>query len=139
MKNLNINVISSHEEIIWGLRSYIGEIIIDGYKETFEMPVEFWTLEDYKKQWAEGLEKIKIENKSCLVARIEGENGKPSQIEWWLLYRKDKKIFIRNQLMLSDNLKEYVGDHPFTPENCYQFIKPMSRSKEVSTWIVDLD
>ena len=137
-KNLDIKALSSVEETIWGLRSYIGEITLGNSRETFEMTIEWWNLEDYQKQWHIGLERIKTHSTSCLVARIEGYQGNPVQIDWWLLYKESNKIIIRNQLLISTILTSTING-PFTPETCYNYIPPKSRSKKVSEWVVDLE
>lgn len=138
MKSLSIQVISSVEEIAWGLRSYVGEINIGHYKETFDMPVEYWTRRDYEKQWREGIERIETNDRSCLVTRVEGYHNKPVHIEWWLLYKEDYKIVIRNQ-MLRPTMPSFKIDGPFTPETCYNYIPRKSRNKNVSEWIIDLE
>ena len=137
--NLNIEIVSPQEETIWGLRSYRGKIIIGDFEETIYVPVEFWSLADYQKQWAEGLERIKNETKSCLVAAIQGHNGIPTLINWWAMYKKDNKIFIQNQLLIEKSLEKTLHKSSFTVENCYDHIPRKSISKKVSEWVVDIE
>lgn len=138
IKNLSITVTSRKEKIIWELRAYLGKIIIGNFTETIYIPVEFWTLEDYKKQWKEGLRRIETEKKSCLVATVQGYDNTVSLINWWPLYKVDDKIIVENCLLVGKYLTKTLDNRPFTPETCYDFIPGKSRSKEVSKWIIDL-
>ncbi len=133
-----MKVTSRREKIILDLRAYLGKITIGDFKETLYIPVEFWTLEDYKRQWEEGLIKIETESKSCLVATIEGQDQTVALIDWWPLYKVGNKITVENYLFVGNYLKEILQDRPFTPETCYDFIPKKSRSKEVSRWVVEI-
>lgn len=138
MENLAIKMTSSHEEVIWGLRSYLGKIIIGDFEETIYVPVEFWSIDDYRKQWIEGIERIKTHSKSCLVATIQGNKKKPDLINWWLLYKKENKIFIHNQLLIEKSLNKTLNKGLFTTESCYDYIPRKSTSKKISEWVIDL-
>lgn len=56
----------------------IREIQIGDFKETFEMPLEYWTIYDYEKQWQEGIERIRTHDQSCLVYEIQD----PAKAPW---------------------------------------------------------
>lgn len=138
IKDLSITIISPKVEIIWGLHAYYGQIRIGDFSETIYVPVEFWTLEDYKKQWEEGLSRIENEKKSCLVATVQGYKQAPALVNWWCLYKVDNQIVIENFRLVGKWLKKALKGEPFTPENCYQFIPRMSRRKDVSKWYVPI-
>lgn len=138
MKDLSIIITSPQEEIIWGLHSYWGKLIINDFEETIYVPVEFWSLDIYQNQWKEGLDRLKKKSKSCLVATIQGYENIPTLINWWILYKQKNKIFIQNQLLIETSLKETIKEQPFTPETCYNYIPRKSRSKKVAEWIVEL-
>jgi hypothetical protein len=137
MKNLSIKIISPCEEVIWGLRAYLGEIQIGTFSEKIYVPVEFWSLDDYMKPWQEGLKRIESENKSCLVVTIQGTHDRPSLLNWWLLYKKEGQIIVENSLYAGSDIEKLLKGNPFTPETCYQCISRMSRDKRVSKWIID--
>lgn len=59
------------------------------------MPLNWWTIKEYEKQWKEGLERIKSHDKSCLVVSIYDPIQEP-QVEWWILYKEGNKIFVQN-------------------------------------------
>lgn len=120
-----------------------GEIQIEKHKESFYIPVEWWTLEDYERQWKEGLERIKTRDTSCLVTAIYDPRKRPF-IEWWLLYKEGNIIYIQNQIVLEEIYSQLIGDKSFTSETCYNFIEPKEPKLqpdgyEISEWEVKLD
>jgi hypothetical protein len=121
----------------------LGEIFIgDDFWETIAPALDYWTIADYKRQWQEGLERIKTHDTSCLVASVQNPYLAPL-INWWPLYKKGDKIFIQNELIVSEDYKKYIGDNIFSPETCYNFIQPFITQDDdgtlFSTWEVDVD
>jgi hypothetical protein len=108
--------------------------------ETFVMALDYWTVEDYRQQWAEGLERIKTHDASCLVASAQNPATSP-YILWWLLYRVEGEIFIYNHLVVWEDYTELIGNKPFTPSTCYDFIKPRlikdDDGETYSEWVID--
>ena len=106
------------------------------------MPLIGWTIKDYEKQWAEGIERIKHENQSCLIATMQDIKDQPF-ISWWILYKEGNKIFVQNQILLSQLYKEVVGNKPFNEKTCYQFISPRRTITEdgekISEWFIDFN
>lgn len=94
-----------------------GYVSFNGDKYTIYPSYEYWSLEDYKRQWKEGLERIKTKNRSCLVVDFDYVNDNPS-VTLWLLYKKKNKIHIQENFLHSKDIKS-----AFTPETCYQFIR----------------
>src|SRR3990167_8914107 len=105
----SIEVVNKRPEIIDGLPFYTGEITMGDYKETFQMSINSWSLEDYKQQWGEGLARIKMHDKSCLVVYIQ-------------------------QHMLSKKILEYRNSRldieTFSKENCYEFVRDRKVNKK---------
>ena len=122
----------------------IGEIQIGKFKEEFEIPLKNLTIEDYRKQWQAGLERIQSRNESCLVTELENSKKYPRVI-MWVLYKEGDKVYIRNQFLFDKRFMQMQKKHPFTFENCYDFIPPrnpvegISQEEKVSEWITDLD
>lgn len=141
--NLFIEVKNQKPEIIHGVLAVLGKIYIGDFKETIYIPLDYWSLDDYKRQWKEGLERIKTHDTSCLVATIHDPGIRP-YINWWLLYKVGDKVYIQNKLYLSDIYKRQIGDKLFTIDNCYEFITPRRINKgkkeedKVSEWVVTL-
>jgi hypothetical protein len=61
---LCMQILTPIPEIINNIPSVWGRITIDDFTERFIMPLEYWSIEDYEKQWREGLDRIKIQDKS---------------------------------------------------------------------------
>lgn len=130
---------------IYGLSSCIGEIKIGEFRETFIMPLDWWTIENYEKQWREGIERIKHCDESCLVTTVQNLETLP-QIDWWILYKQDGKIFVYNQMLMNeiiDRLKYSVENlSRFTIQTCYSYIpshKLFVKNSKVSKWEVTLE
>ena len=100
----------------------IGEIQIGEFKETFEMPLEYWG-EDYEKQWKEGLERLKAHNQSCLVVEVQDPKKAP-RASVWALYKDGETVHIQNKLLFSKRFADMLKKEPFTLETCYNFINP---------------
>jgi hypothetical protein len=125
-----------------GFYCLLNNIKINDFQETNSMAVDYWTKEDYQRQWEEGLEKIKIHNVSCLVTSIQNPIKSIPLLNWWVLYKIDNKIIIQNELLYDEVYKEEIGDKLFSPESCYDFIRPRVTHTEdgqkISEWIVEL-
>lgn len=65
--DIEIKVITKKPKIIYGLNAHEGKIKIGDFSECFYMPINWWSLKEYKRQWKEGLEQIQHEKQSCLV------------------------------------------------------------------------
>jgi hypothetical protein len=113
----------------------IGEIQIDDFKEKLWIRLGFWKKKNYEKQWMKGLERIKLFNKSCLIV-YAGYFRKKPLIEWWVLYKKENKVFIQNEWLTDINFEK------FNKDTCYSYIKPReiysSTGHKVDEWSVDL-
>lgn len=110
----------------WG-KIYIG----DNFWESITPALNDWSIEDYERQWKEGLERIKTHDTSCLVSSIQNPHTSNPFLDWWVLYKVGNKIFIRNQLIVAENYENLIGDNVFSPESCYKFIRPrVFRSQE---------
>ena len=138
---LFIKAISNKPEMIDNIPSVWGEITIENFKETFVIPLEYWNIEDYQKQWKEGIERIKKNSKSCFVASIQ-DPCKAPYLNWWPMYKRGKTIYIQNHMLHGKYYKKKIGSQVFTPETCYNFI-PYRTTKEIdgmkpSEWKVEL-
>lgn len=79
----------------------MGKIKIDDYSESIYIPVDFWSIEDYKKQWTEGLQRLKTHDKSCLVVTIHDPNIRPF-IDMWVMYKIDDMVYVQNKRYMSE-------------------------------------
>lgn len=140
--DISIHVIDNKIKRRYKMPSVIGEIVIGDFSESFIVSLEYWSLDDYKRQWLEGLERIKTHDKSCLIASVQDPKNAPL-INRWVLYKEDNKIFVQNQLLVSDTYKEIIENDAFTPENCYKYVNNRrthtDQGETISEWATDLD
>lgn len=119
-----------------------GQIKISNYTESFEPSFDWWTLDDYERQWKEGIERLKNNAQSCLVATVFDPRIKP-WIEWYVMYKVNNQIHIRPQAIFGQNYRDRVGIKAFTPDTCYDFIPLLqgsgSGTQKISEWIVAFD
>lgn len=123
--NIEVTVTSKRPVKFNGYPCYKGFIRIveanDETKETIFCSIDTWSLEDYKRQWKEALERLKDHDRSCLVVGYTRIKNNPG-IEWWPLYRIGNTVYIQNQVVWLEEYKNRIGDKPFTPDTCYDFI-----------------
>lgn len=136
--NLEMRIINNRQWQIKGISHVLGEIAINDFQERFDIPLDWWSVQDYERQWREGLERIKSHDISCLIARIKDPNRGPF-VDWWLLYKEDVYIYIRNEVLFGDEYRKIVGSSFFTSANCYDFIpakgpKVLENGLQVSEW-----
>jgi hypothetical protein len=75
---LRMEFIPSSYEIEDGFTYCYGKIFIgDDFCETIIPAIGYWSANDYKKQWQEGLERIRTHDSSCLVASIQNPYTSP--------------------------------------------------------------
>ena len=116
-----IHVFSQDADYSNNILCYEGEITVNNYTKKMSIPVAYWTLSEYKKQWFNGIERIKTHDTSCLVFAAEDENTGPV-VYWFLLYKKNGKILMQIHLFVDESYEEYIGNNLITLENCYDFI-----------------
>lgn len=138
----------------YGVLQAGGTISIgEDFSETIMLPLDFWSIRDYERQWREGLERIKTYDTSCLVASVYNPILSTPLINWWTLYKEGRKVFIYNQLIAGETYPKWIGSKVFSPDNCYEFIKPRfyedpdfvddedddDGDYQVSEWVVELE
>ena len=103
-----------------GMQCCQGEIQIKKFKETFNMPLYFWNMEDYQKQWEEGIERLKTHERSCLVVAMQDPNTAP-WANLWVLYKEGDKVYIHNNLLFGERFTKMLKKQPFNLKTCYDF------------------
>jgi len=120
---------------------YIGKIVIGDFTETIHIPINFWTIDEYKKQWAEGLARIETHDSSCLIASIQDPKIDP-YLNWWALYKVGDTVYIHNNMFVDFTYEEHFGNTVITRENCYDFISPRETvtddGEKISEWSIPL-
>lgn len=143
MKNISIKIIDRSTKIIKKIPYVIGEINIGDFSETFDMPIESWKIKDYEQQWQAGLDRLKDHDKSCLVTEAFNLNLSPL-INWWLIYKENNMLYIRNHVLFQEYYEDTIGNKPFTPETCFNFIGPktpnyLEDGRQVSEWVIPFE
>ncbi|HSC25055.1 MAG TPA: hypothetical protein VLB80_02460 [Candidatus Babeliales bacterium] len=139
---MSIGIIDDKPKKKWGHLSAKGEIQINDFRETLYIPLGWWSLDDYKKQWHEGIERLSYYDRTCFIVAVNNPQ-KRRFIEWWVLYKIDDKVYVQNQIIISDIYTERIGDKPFTLKTCYDFIPERGEpydedGNKISEWVVDL-
>lgn len=145
MKNLKIEVLENKRKKIEGYSCYQGLITVGNFKESFYLRLNNWSLQDYKNQWKEGLERIKTHNSSCLIADIFFDQ-EDIYMQIYYLYKVGNKIFVQYQMYSPEIFKflktETLPFDPFNYENRYknipQFESHDEEGNKIETWEVDL-
>ncbi len=114
----------------------------DDFTETIACALDYWTIENYIQQWKYALQRIKTHNTSCLVASIQDPDIAP-YLNWWIMYKKDNKVYISNQQLIGNDAKDFLKNKPFTISSCYTFIPPKytmhpNDGYDYSEWIIEL-
>ena len=131
MKNFSINTVG---RVCKGFCK--GRIRIGTYKEDFEMALDFWSLDEYRQQWREGLERLKDHDQSCLITNFE--MTRTPMIEWWILYKVGNTIYAQNELVTPNFFESFFARGEFNSQTCYDFIGPRQivteDGEKISEW-----
>jgi hypothetical protein len=76
----------------------IGEIGIGDFKETFSVPTEWWSVEDYTNQWEDAFDRFKYHSQVCLVTEIT--NPLMQILACGISIKKGKLFALKNKLFL---------------------------------------
>lgn len=115
-----------------------GVIKLGDFREPFNMPLNWWDIDTYKKQWQEGITRIRKYKHSCLITEVYNPTKDPV-INMWALYRRGTEIIIHNYLLFGPRLKKKISLIPFNTDSCYRFIprkRKNTNSLQLSEWIV---
>jgi hypothetical protein len=120
-----------------------GQITIGDFVEKFIMSLDEWSVDDYNKQWKEGLERIKTHDASCLIADITTLKTNP-RVNIWILYKSDKSIFFQNHMLGGEIMKDLSSNlPPYSAKTCYLYIPPREifsqEGHSISEWEMSVD
>jgi hypothetical protein len=140
VKHLSIEVIRRSPKIIRKVPYALAKITIGDFDETFNLRLGWWKIKDYESQWHTGIEHLKNYNRSCLITDISDPSYYPF-VNWWLLYKEDDVIYIRNEILYDEYYEETIGKKEFTKQNCYDFIGPkkprlIEEGRMASEWVI---
>lgn len=141
MSELKIEMIGKKPKLINKKMCCEGKISINNHVEKFTMSLDSWSIDDYKKQWKQGIKKIKTNDTSCLVTNVSTLQTNPL-ISYWALYKVDSKIYIQNQFLGGELFKKRQrGLPPFNIETCHLYVPPRKTTNmygdKVDEWCID--
>lgn len=118
-----------------------GMIQIGDYEETLYIPLNWWSLDDYKKQWRDGFDRLTYYDKSCLIVAVNNPNISKF-IEWWVLYKVKDKIYIQNHIFMEEVYHKRLNNEWFTAKTCYRFIPDRGEpydedGNKISEWVIE--
>lgn len=122
MKKFSIEILTKNPEKIYDTWSVWGKITIADFSERFIMSLEDWKLEDYIKQWQQGIERLKKHDYSCLVINVSNLKKDPL-VEMWNLYKEDNTTFFQNSLLIPETIEHRkLNLSNFNIKNCYDYV-----------------
>ena len=138
-----IRVPKAKPKKIWGVIAVEGEITINDHSESLYMALDWWSVNDYKEQWSTAIARLRTQENSCFIATIHDPRLRP-YIDWWLLYKENNQVFIRNSILFGQLYNDVIGIKPFTKNTCFQYIPAKTPGKQedgtcVSEWVVALE
>ena len=87
-------------------RTASGLISIGSFQERFSAPLDFWSMNDYRRHWSDSVDFLISTGKdSCLITAMHNPNT-ANFIQWWLLYPRGNSVFIQNQLLFLNALPD---------------------------------
>ncbi|MBS1987324.1 hypothetical protein JST99_05330 [Candidatus Dependentiae bacterium] len=142
MKKFSIKIIDPRERKHYSIYC-IGEIQIGDFKESFDIPLRYWSKKDYEKQWQDGIERLKTHDQSCLVTAVMLTKTTPLAI-LWVLYKDGDIVHIQNKALFRSRFITMLKKEFFTSQTCYNFITPRktiseSTGMKISEWDVSLE
>ncbi len=107
---------------------------------------ESWYLSDYKQQWAEALERLRIHKTTCLVTCYNNnvaQRGFPGVDTIDIFKVINSKLLFQPQIFLSDEYIKILKEKEYTIQSCYDFIEPFETHDdhgwELDYWSCDYD
>ncbi len=132
-KNLKLRITTDKVRKVVAYDCVRAKISFEGFSQLVNMPIVHWSVDDYKKQWKDGIDRLEKHDSSCLIIRVV---GKPyPMVERLLLYKRDNKIIVYFDYLISLDYQDEIGDNIITLKNCYDFIS--SEQKHLEKYRVD--
>lgn len=134
MEQFNIRILKKSPTKSDGEMYQAGRITIGDFTERFWMPLSFWNIGQYRKQWEEGIAYLRTHDSSCLIAKISMEKNELF-VSAWVLYKVGDTIFIQYHFYPD---KAKVDQLPsFNSKTCYSHLRP--RTDKFEEWSVKSD
>ena len=93
------------------LGSARAEIVVGNHKETAEVPLHYWSRDQYRAQWREAITKIVAgQQKACLITGMHDPRS-ANFLDWWLMWREGSTVFIQNQILFMDEIRSNFNEN----------------------------
>ena len=105
-----------------------GETVLGAFSERFIAPTDWWSREDYERQWIEGAERL-----------LRGEPSSAFAVEagrvWWTAWREGGEVIVQQRHLVTDEMAPARTAE--AAEMPYALVG--ERGRRVSEWRVSLD
>lgn len=112
----------------WGADSLHGTIRIGEFEETIVVPVGYWQLPDYHRQWRQALRRVLSGRSSALVTAM-GDPAKSNFFGLWPMFPEGAQVVLQERLLFADQLRGR-----FDPAKVESYLLPHDPSADVSRW-----
>ena len=115
----------------------VGKIRLGDFEEYFAADVTFWSANEYRAQWREGLSRTCDGlAKSCVLTSVRNPET-ATFFQAWPIYRFGSEVIIQNRLLMLDQF-----DEPFLFSRLYDFVLPHRATSEdgaaLSQWNIPI-
>lgn len=79
--------------------SVLADIYINEFVEELQIPISYWSLEDYYAQWKDGASRILEDtatSKSAIFTEVHDIMSLEQSIMYWALYRYGEVVYVQN-------------------------------------------
>ncbi|WP_368161922.1 hypothetical protein [Aeromonas sp. R5-3] len=114
-----------------------ASIIIDDFKESMHIPLSYWNVSDYKKNWILSLEQGICDGKHAALVVSMYRPEVTNFVFAWVLYFEGSQVFVQNNVIFLDKCNE------FSPDKINDFIDARTTYDEdgikISEWNTDIE
>lgn len=114
-----------------------ASIIVDDFKESMHIPLSYWNISDYKKNWLLSLEQGICDGKHAALVVSMYRPELTNFVFAWVLYFEGSLVFVQNNVIFLDKCNE------FSPDKINDFIDARTTYDEdgykISEWSTDIE
>ncbi|MGX3067154.1 hypothetical protein [Ursidibacter arcticus] len=122
----------------WGEIFVQASIAVNEFSESFLLPISYWDISAYQKQWKKSLNNMIFGNQDkAILFTSMYDLKKTNFIHSWIVYREEKKVILQNKILFKDDyvvfsMKELIDKIP--NREIYS-----EDGQKISEWVVDYD
>ncbi|WP_417432008.1 hypothetical protein [Kiloniella sp.] len=114
----------------------LGTIKIDNFQEDFHAPLTYWSIDDYRKQWAKACQELLSgsDKEALMVTMYDPEYA--NLLMTWSMYKVENMVYIQNTILFLDqvsfdeaNIAKSISDREIMSED----------GERISEWSVSID